>query len=115
LHIDVTISTFLSNLEINEFSENDLYNLKIVDNAGATFKLLKFDVHLINSENLIALEKPVVIKREFRLKNKENANFTFDTDENSILLTDVKLNIKPTGTKRAVITYEDTDVIDDTM
>jgi len=113
LHIEVVISTYFSNSEIREFSKEDVYNLKVTDNQDAEVGLLKFNVYLVTSLDAIKLEKPVEVKRSFQLKNKVNASFVFN--DSSILLTDVHVvsNMNPTGTKRTVITYEDTDVIDE--
>lgn len=113
LHIEVTISTYFSNSEIREFSKEDLYNLNVTGNLEGRIDLLKFNVYLVTSLDAIKLEKPVEVKRTFHLTNKKNASFVFN--DSSILVTDVILisTINPTGTKRTVITYEDTDVIDE--
>ncbi|MEM6684543.1 MAG: hypothetical protein AAF617_02010, partial [Bacteroidota bacterium] len=56
------------------------------------------------------------IHKEFVIENgAKGVSYQFDRDENSLLLIEVSFDgTRPDGTKRKVITYEDTDEIDDT-
>ena len=60
------------------------------------------------------LKQPVLISKVFELKQSE-LGYKFNNNSDFIFLTNIVSPEKPTGTKRTVITYEDTDVIDDTM
>jgi len=115
LHIYVTIWTYFSEVEIKQFSKEDLFNLAFAETDTDRLGILKFNIHLVPSSNATILNKPTVVSKSFYLTNGENANFKFNEKINNIFLAEVIQLTKPTGTKRTVITYEDTDVIDDTL
>lgn len=107
----VTIWTLFSNTEIKSFEAEDLRNLNVEkDTAG----VLNLNVHLVRKENSILLEKPVLVYKVFELKRSE-LDFRFNEKNDFIFFTNIISPEKPTGTKRTVITYEDTDIIDDTI
>lgn len=111
IYVYVTIWSLLSNAEIKNFEAEDLQNHnKEKDAAG----VLNLNVHLVRKENSIVLKKPVLVYKVFELKSSE-LDFKFNKENDFIFLTNIISPEKPTGTKRTVITYEDTDIIDDTI
>ncbi|WP_430408819.1 hypothetical protein [Kordia sp.] len=110
IYVYVTIWSQLSNVEIKDFATEDLQNHNTEKEAAG---VLNLDIHLVRKENSIVLDKPVLIYKVFEL-NRSELNFKFNEKNDFIFLTNIISQEKPTGTKRTVITYEDTDVIDDT-
>ncbi|MEM6721425.1 MAG: hypothetical protein AAF611_19015 [Bacteroidota bacterium] len=115
IHIKIEVETTLKDAKIKDFQNEDIYNLTILDKVDDSFKLLKLNIYVVpNSREIEFLEKPQTIKNFFVIDKKNKAEFEFDIEENSIFLMEVKVDIfKPEGTKRRVITYEDSDDIDE--
>ncbi|WP_298420566.1 hypothetical protein [uncultured Kordia sp.] len=111
VYVYITILSQFSNVEIKAFEVKDLRNLnEEKDVAG----VLNLDVHILRKEGAIVLKKPTLIYKVFEFNTNE-LDFRFNEKNDFIFLINVITNEKPTGTKRTVITYEDTDVIDDTL
>ncbi len=111
IYVYITAWSLLSNLEIKPFEAEDLRNHNV---EKGTAGVLHLDVHLIKKESSIELKKPVLIHKVFELRRSE-LDFKFNEKNDFIFLTNIITPDKPTGTKRTVITYEDTDIIDDTI
>ncbi len=111
IYVYITAWSLLSNLEIKPFEAEDLRNHNV---EKGTAGVLHLDVHLIKKESSIELKKPVMIHKVFELRRSE-LDFKFNEKNDFIFLTNIITPDKPTGTKRTVITYEDTDIIDDTI
>lgn len=122
LHIWVTLLIKFSNVEIIPFNrEKDLKNFETIDEEGKSIGVLNFNVHVEPIDNDSKLsETPITISKFYEFTNEigGNADFKFDEGKNFIFLTNIitdkLITSRPEGTKRTVITYEDTDVIDDT-
>lgn len=116
LQIYGTLWTNLSNVEIKEFEKEDLKNITISKEHGINFGLLKLKIVIISTGEPKLLNKFIPLNCCLDLTNGENADFKFDEYNDNILLINVNNQVtgNPTGTKRTVITYEDTDVIDET-
>jgi len=114
LHVTVILSVFIANPIIKSFSKEDIYNLKVEDHHDELLNLLKLNVFVQVKNDIIILQKPVTKTATFKI-NREEVDFNFNDQDAFLLVVEAKLfDIRPEGTKRKVITYEDTDVIDDT-
>lgn len=111
IYVYITVWSLLSNLEIKSFEAEDLRNHNTEKGIAG---VLNLDIHLIKKENSIELKKPVLVHKVFELRRSE-LDFKFNEKNDFIFLTNIITPDKPTGTKRTVITYEDTDIIDDTI
>lgn len=112
LQIYLTIWSRFQDIKIDDFLEKDLQNKTA--NKGEIDELGILELNINVSGIPKPTSKPVAISKCIELENGKNANFIFDEDKNFIFLANVILPIKPEGTKRRVITYEDADIIDDT-
>ena len=115
IHVEVAIETILENFMIAKFSSEDIKNL--TSKGEEPLNIVRLFVNLIPKGEPVVAEKPVdTLEGKLiidKVKN-ENTKFDFDEDENSILVVEVKINgVKPDGTKRKVITYDDCDEIDE--
>jgi len=111
IYVYITIWSFLSNVEIKSFEAKDLRNHNTDTKVAG---VLNLNIHIIKSEHSILLKKPTLIYQVFEL-NKSELDFRFNEKNDFIFLANIISQDKPTGTKRTVITYEDTDVIDETL
>ncbi len=114
--IYATVWTNLSNLKFKEFLRRDLVNIGAVA-PRVDLRMLNLNLYLEKTDETSTLEEYIPINCFLELKKGINADFKFNEDMENIFVTNVILNevqTNPTGTKRTVITYEDTDVIDDT-
>ncbi|AXG71514.1 hypothetical protein KORDIASMS9_03771 [Kordia sp. SMS9] len=115
IHVFATIKTNFT-ATVVKFSQKHLYTLRMVDNAGDAFNLLKYDIYLIPSLDEDASEQMVQHENLFKLEKEDGVQFEFDEEENSLFMMEVKIQgTRPEGTKRRVITYEDCDEIDEAM
>lgn len=115
LHVTATIKTFFENVKIEPFSKTNLYNFTIVDNAGDKSQLLKLDIYVILPTKIVKSTELFEHKNIYKFNKNEAADFEFDAGKNSVFLIEAKIkakNSKPEGTKRKVITYEDSDIIE---
>ncbi|WP_298511816.1 hypothetical protein [uncultured Kordia sp.] len=114
IHVEVAIETIFENLKIAEFSAEDIENLKT--DGKEPLNIVRLFVNLIPKGELVIAEKPGdPLKDKLKIDKAEGAKFEFNDDDNSILVVETRiLGIRPEGTKRKVITYEDSDVIDQT-
>ncbi len=59
---------------------------------------------------------PISFCQVFDSKNKdEKIDFEFESEGRDLFVISIDTGDKPTGGKRSVVTYEDTDLIDDTL
>lgn len=113
--IYATIWTTFPNIRLKKFERKDLRNVTILNPVALGF--LNLDLVLETQDvEVEQLKEPIPINCFLRLINGENADFEFNADRNNVFVTNVidEITGRPTGTKRTVITYEDTDIIDDT-
>ena len=112
-----TAWTTTPNLKFKDFEEKDLYNINLNWNE-LDLRLLKLKLYLVPDEKAEpSTSEHYPINYFFEIVNNENAHFVFNNKEDNVLITKVEIKgaiRNPTGTKRTVITYEDTDIIDDT-
>lgn len=113
--VDVEIITILDNLEIAKFSPEDITNLKTDEKKP--LNILRLRINLISKGNNSIITKiPEPLIGRFEITKGTDVQFEFDDDTNSILVVEAKIKgIRPDGTKRKVVTYEDTDEIDETI
>lgn len=114
LQLFVTVWLTISNLEIRNVTEEDISSIQVNKEIG----IMQVNVHLdpIPNNTVTEIEKPVAISRFIDFKNEDpkNPKFEFELNKNFILLVNIISDVRPTGTKRRVIVYEDADIIDDT-
>ncbi|WP_298420568.1 hypothetical protein [uncultured Kordia sp.] len=112
-----TAWTTIPNLKFKDFENKDLNNINIIW-EDLDLKLLELKLYLIPDDgNEPPVRRFYAINYFLEIINNENAKFEFNNKDNNVLLTKVSMKVgtaDPTGTKRTVITYEDTDIIDDT-
>lgn len=112
LHIYVTLWTYFLNMSIKDAEKDDLENLK--DKNDKDLGILQFNIR-IQLNNLEKSPEPIAVNKLFKLQKGKDFQFTFDKKNSNVFVTQLLLDTKPDGTKRTVITYEDTDVIDENI
>jgi predicted DNA-binding ArsR family transcriptional regulator len=119
IRVKLTIEKPTGDYIFKDFSEDHIRNFELIETTQTESKerlgILKFDAHLIFKEKEVT-ENDKKPEKEYIIKNGIHADFKFDHAENSLLVVEVFADgIRPLGTKRKVITYEDSDLIDDTL
>ena len=121
IRIKLTIDEkYAKDYKFKDFSKEDLCNFTLIKSAETESKeklgILKFDAYLIFKKQSAAANGEDKPEKEYKIKKENPEDFQFDNSENSLLLVQVFADgIRPTGTKRKVVTYEDTDIIDETI
>jgi hypothetical protein len=115
IHIEVEVKTIFENLTVAKFSPKDITNLKT--DGKEPLNILRFCINLIpRGDNLIVAKIPEPLIGEFEIIKSKDVQFVFDDDANSILVVEAKIiGTRPDGAKRKVITYEDSDEIDEAI
>lgn len=115
IHIEVEVKTIFENLRVAEFSPKDITNLKTDEKNP--LNILRLRINLIpRGDDLIVAKIPEPLIGKFEIIKSKDVQFEFDNDANSILVVEAKIiGTRPDGTKRKVITYEDSDEIDEAV
>ncbi|EDP95955.1 hypothetical protein U8527_13710 [Kordia algicida OT-1] len=114
LHVELTVETTFD-IDFKEVSSEDINNLEAFNkDKTAVLNVLKLSIYLI-PKTKVSSETIFKNKHKFEIIKdpKKGIDFKFDNDENSVFVVEVKVkDARPDGTKRKVITYEDSDLID---
>jgi hypothetical protein len=113
LYVSVRVLTTLEGLTIRDFSETDILNVGDPTEIG----LLNLNIHAVTTnENHNSGNKELKLLTKIFTLNVADVKFFFDKEIYSVFIgnLNIPVSVGPVGTKRTVITYEDTDVIDDT-
>lgn len=114
IHVELSVETTLD-VAFKEFSAEDINNLEAFNkDKTVTLNVLKLSIYLIpktpvSSETIFKTQKKFEITKD----PEKGIDFKFDNYENTVFVVEIKVNdSRPDGTKRKVITYEDSDLID---
>ncbi len=112
IYVYLTIWTLFPDVKIKSFETKDLLNHKAnVQSPG----ILNLNTFVVAKKNSILLEKPTVAFKFFELNKENDIDFEFNLNSDFIFLINIHDLVRPEGTKRKVITYEDSDIIDETV
>ena len=117
LQVFVVVWTKFTNMTIREVAANDLKHTIIHKGYEDELGILQLNLYVVPIENaeIMIAKQPIVLSKFIEFDRTTHKNLKFDNDTNATFFISVFPPNRPDGTKRRVITYEDSDVIDDTV